>query len=117
MSLDYWHLSMGTVQLALRNHNYEYRPTGTSEYKFRVGKDWYYINCTKLPCFFITRYVDARAYLGTEFSLVDLFSALNAINDSLGSLGTNYEDPSVDDLLAPDKASKIKMSFDEIMAE
>ena len=43
--------------------------------------------------------------------------ALNAINDSLGSLGTNYEDPSVDDLLAPDKASKIKMSFDEIMAE
>ena len=43
--------------------------------------------------------------------------ALNAINDSLGSLGTNYEDPSVDDLIAPDKASKIKVSFDAIMAE
>ena len=43
--------------------------------------------------------------------------ALNAINDSLGALGTNYEDPSVDDLIAPDKASKIKVSFDAIMAE
>ena len=43
--------------------------------------------------------------------------ALNAINDSLGALGMNYEDPSVDDLLAPDKSSKIKVSFDAIMAE
>ena len=92
MSLDYWHLSMGTVQLALRNHNYEYRPTGTLEYKFRVGKDWYNINCTKLPCIFITRYVDARAYLGTEFSLVDLFSALNAINDKLHLVKASRED-------------------------
>ena len=43
--------------------------------------------------------------------------ALNAINDSLGSLGTNYEDPSIDDLIVPDKASAIKVSFDAIMAE
>ena len=43
--------------------------------------------------------------------------SLNAINDSLGSLGTNYEDPSVDDLIVPDKASTIKVSFDAIMAE
>lgn len=92
MSLDYWHLSMGTVQQALRNHDFEYRPTGTSEYKFRVGKDWYYINCTKFPCIFITRSVDARAYLGTEFSLVDLFSALNAINDKLHLVKASHED-------------------------
>ena len=43
--------------------------------------------------------------------------ALNAINDSLGSLGTNYEDPSIDDMLVPDKTSTIKASFDAIMAE
>ena len=43
--------------------------------------------------------------------------ALNAINDSLGSLGTNYDDPAIDDMLVPDKASTIKVSFDAIMAE
>ena len=43
--------------------------------------------------------------------------ALNAINDSLGALGTNYEDPSIDDMLVPGRASKIKVSFDAIMAE
>lgn len=43
--------------------------------------------------------------------------ALNAINDSLGALKTDYDDPSVDDLLVPDKASAIKVSFDAIMAE
>lgn len=43
--------------------------------------------------------------------------ALKAINDTLGSLGTNYDDPAIDDLLVPDKASTIKMSFDAIMAE
>ena len=42
---------------------------------------------------------------------------LNAINDSLGALKTDYDDPSVDDLLVPDKASAIKVSFDAIMAE
>ncbi|MBR6586655.1 MAG: hypothetical protein IKK82_04465 [Kiritimatiellae bacterium] len=42
---------------------------------------------------------------------------LNAINDSLGALGTNYEDPSIDDMLVPDKSSTIKVSFDAIMAE
>lgn len=42
---------------------------------------------------------------------------LNAINDSLGSLGTNYEDPGLEDLLTPEKASEIKVSFDAIMAE
>ena len=43
--------------------------------------------------------------------------ALNTINDSLGALKTDYDDPSVDDLLVPDKASAIKVSFDAIMAE
>lgn len=43
--------------------------------------------------------------------------ALNAINDSLGSLGTDYDDPSVEDLLGPEKSSAIKVSFDAIMAE
>ena len=42
---------------------------------------------------------------------------LNAINDSLGALKTDYDDPSVDDLLVPDKASAIKVSFDAVMAE
>ena len=92
MSLDYWHLSMATVQLGLRNHGFEYKPTGTAELRFRVGKDWYYINCTKLPCFFISRYEDARAYLGTEFTLVDLFSALNAVNDKLHLVKASRED-------------------------
>lgn len=92
MSLDYWHLSMATVQLALRNHDFEYGPTGTAEYRFRVGKDWYYINCTKLPRIFISRYVDARSYFGTEFTLVDLFSALNAVNDKLHLVKASRED-------------------------
>lgn len=92
MSLDYWHLSMSTVQLALRNHGFEYRPTGTAEFRFRVGKDWYYINCAKLPCIFISRYVDARSYLGTEFTLVDLFSAMNAVNDKLHLVKASRED-------------------------
>lgn len=43
--------------------------------------------------------------------------ALNAINDSLGALGMNYDDPSVEELIAPDKATSIKVSFDAIMAE
>ena len=42
---------------------------------------------------------------------------LNSIKDSLGALGTNYEDPSIDDMLVPDKSSTIKVSFDAIMAE
>lgn len=42
---------------------------------------------------------------------------LNAINDSLGALGTSYEDPSIDDMLIPDKSSTTKMSFDAIMEE
>lgn len=92
MSLDYWHLSMGTVQLALKNHGFEFKPTGTAEFRFRVGKDWYYINCAKLPCIFISRYVDARSYLGTEFTLVDLFSALNAVNDKLHLVKASRED-------------------------
>lgn len=92
MSLDYWHLSMATVQLALRNHDFEYRPTGTAEFRFRVGRDWYYINCAKLPCIFISRYEDARSFLGTEYTLVDLFSALNAVNDKLHLVKASRED-------------------------
>ena len=92
MSLDYWHLSMSTVQLALRNHGFEYRPTGTAEFRFRVGKDWYYINCVKLPCVFISRYVDARSYLGTGFAIGDLFSAMNAVNDKLHLVKASRED-------------------------
>ena len=43
--------------------------------------------------------------------------ALNAINDSMQSLGVDYDDPSVEMLMAPDKASEIKVEFDKIMAE
>ena len=48
---------------------------------------------------------------------VGITDALNAINDSLGSLGTDYDDPSVEDLLGTEKSSAIKVSFDAIMAE
>ena len=81
MSLDYWHLSMATVQLALRNHGFEYKPVGTSEFRFRVGKDWYYIFCANLPRLYIERIEDVREFLGENFSSVDLFSAINAVND------------------------------------
>ena len=81
MSLDYWYLSMATVQLALRNHGFEYKPCGTAEFRFRVGKDWYYIFCANLPKLFIERRVDIRGYLGEDFTPEVLFSAINAVND------------------------------------
>lgn len=81
MSLDYWYLSMATVQLALRNHGFEYKPCGTAEFRFRVGKDWYYIFCANLPRLFIERRIDIRGYLGEDFTPEALFSAINAVND------------------------------------
>lgn len=92
MSLDYWHLSMATVQLALKNHGFEYKPTGTAEFRFRVGKDWYYIFCEKLPRLFIERVEDVRYCLGEDFSSDDLFSAINAVNDKYHLVKVSRED-------------------------
>ena len=92
MSLDYWHLSMGTVQLALRNHGFEYGPCGTAEFQFRVGGDWYYIYCANLPRLFIERRVSIRSYLGEDFAPEVLFSAINAINDKYHLVKVSRED-------------------------
>lgn len=43
--------------------------------------------------------------------------SLNAINDAMGSLGVDYDDPTLDDILAPDRKSTIADDFDKIMAE
>ena len=43
--------------------------------------------------------------------------SLKALNDALGSIGTDYDDPPIDDLIVPEKAAAIKETFDEIMAE
>ena len=43
--------------------------------------------------------------------------ALNAINDALGSIGMDYDDPRIEELVVPDKATAIKETFDAIMAE
>ena len=43
--------------------------------------------------------------------------ALNAINDSLGSLSVDYDDPSVEELIVPDKTTVRQKEFDAIMAE
>ena len=92
MSLDYWYLSMATVQLALRNHGFEYKPCGTAEFRFRVGKDWYYIFCANLPKLFIERRVDIRGYLGEDFTPEVLFSAINAVNDKYHLVKVSRED-------------------------
>jgi len=92
MSLDYWHLSIGTVQLALQNHGFEYGPCGTAEFQFRVGSDWYYIYCANLPRLFIERRVNIRSYLGEDFAPEVLFSAINAINDKYHLVKVSRED-------------------------
>lgn len=80
MSLDYWHLSMGTVQLALRNHVFESKPCGESKFKFRVGRDWYSISCAHLPRLFVERELNVSGILGEDIDMNQLFSAMDTIN-------------------------------------
>ena len=46
-----------------------------------------------------------------------LMDALNAINDSMGSLGGDMGEPSLDDLISPDPAASREEAFKAIMAE
>ena len=46
-----------------------------------------------------------------------LKDTLNALNDSLVSLGGDLSDPSLDDLTAPDSKSSTQAEFDALMAE
>lgn len=80
MSLDYWHLSMGTVQLALEHHGFEFEPFGSTRFRFLAGKDSYYILCGKLPELFIERCLDIRTFLEAGCFLEDLLTAMNAVN-------------------------------------
>ena len=43
--------------------------------------------------------------------------ALNAINDSMASLGVDYDDPSVADIVQPSKAETIDAEFEKLMAQ
>lgn len=43
--------------------------------------------------------------------------ALNSINDAIGSLGVDYDNPTLEDIAVPDKKSAINEEFDKIMAE
>lgn len=81
MSLDYWHLSLSTVQLAFRCLEVEYKATGTAQFRFRQGRDWYYLQCARLPELFFEREIDPTHYLPKYFSPNTLFSAMNAVND------------------------------------
>ncbi len=44
-------------------------------------------------------------------------ASLNAINDQMGSLGVDYDDPKLEDLILPDQESVRAAEFDKIMAE
>ena len=46
-----------------------------------------------------------------------IVDALNAINDALGAIGIDYDDPSAEDLMVPGQPAVVKASFDAIMAE
>lgn len=46
-----------------------------------------------------------------------LKDTLNALNDSLASLGGDLSDPSLDDLASPDSKSSTQAEFDALMAE
>ena len=46
-----------------------------------------------------------------------LKDTLNALNDSLASLGSDFADPSLDDLAAPDSTSATQDEFDALMAK
>lgn len=43
--------------------------------------------------------------------------ALNAINDSMASLGVDYDDPSLSDIVQPSKAETIDAEFEKLMAQ
>ena len=55
-----------------------------------------------------------KKVLDGEKSITD---ALNAISDQMGSLGVDNDDPSLDDIVAPDRKSAIADDFDKIMAQ
>jgi hypothetical protein len=80
----------------------------------RVAEEQKNIIKTKERIQMVLNDLNLKKVVEGDASITDV---LNAINDSLGALGTNYEDPSIDDMLVPDKSSTIKVSFDAIMAE
>ena len=43
--------------------------------------------------------------------------ALNAINDSMASLGVDYDDPALSDIVQPSQAQSIDAEFEKLMAE
>lgn len=43
--------------------------------------------------------------------------ALNAINDSMASLGVDYDDPSLADIVQPSKAEAVDVEFEKLMAQ
>ena len=43
--------------------------------------------------------------------------ALNAINDQMGTLGVDYDDPKLEDIVLPDQKAIREAEFDKIMAE
>ena len=49
-----------------------------------------------------------------EKSITD---ALNAINDNMSSLGVDYDDPKIEDLIVPDPKTTRDELFEKIMAE
>jgi len=49
-----------------------------------------------------------------ERGIVD---ALNAINDAMGSLGVDHDDPSLDDVLSPGRKTSISSDFEKIMSK
>lgn len=43
--------------------------------------------------------------------------ALNAISDQMGALGVDHDDPTIEEVIAPDRRSAIAGDFDRIMAQ
>ena len=46
-----------------------------------------------------------------------IVTALNAIEDNMGTLGVNYDDPKVEDIIQPDEKTTREELFKKIMAE
>lgn len=47
----------------------------------------------------------------------EIVDSINAINDSMSGLGGNSEDPTVEDLMMPEKAVVREKTFQEIMRD
>ncbi len=60
------------------------------------------------------RDLETRKVIEGDSSVAD---ALNAISDSMGALSTSFDDPSVEDMMAPSPASTIQDDFNAIMSE